>query len=205
VQSMDAVYALNGSAPLVLVPISQAVADTIPTGADVLGVAKLVKGASSPTVYFVDGTAQKVAIDSFALAAEFGVSGYSVVSDVSLAAYPAASAPLTLAVSCGGSSFVAGGGRLWPVSAGVASAAGLPVTSLQASTCAVLPKSAQAVSGALFYRVSSTGWIYSISGGEKHFVQSMDAVYALNGSAPLVLVPISQAVADTIPTGTPVS
>jgi hypothetical protein len=32
---MTSVYALNGSVPLVLVPISQASADTIPTGADV--------------------------------------------------------------------------------------------------------------------------------------------------------------------------
>jgi len=90
-------------------------------------------------------------------------------------------------------------------SSSVLSSSGLTVTTLEASTCGGLRKSATTVSGALFYRVSSTGWIYSISGGQKHFVQSMEAVYALNGSAPLVLVPVSQAVADTIPTGAPVS
>jgi hypothetical protein len=198
---MTSVYALNGSVPLVLVPISQASADTIPTGADVLTVTSLVKTASAVTVYFVDGTSSLIPITSFALAAEFGVSGYSVVDNSTLSVYTPVSAPLSLAVSCGGVSYVAGAGQLWPV----ASTGGLTVTSLASSTCAALPISRTSDTGALFYRVASSGYIYYISGGQKHFVHSMTSVYALNGSVPLVLVPISQASADTIPTGADVS
>ena len=199
--TMDAVYAANGSGPLVMVPVSQAAIDTIPTGADVLGVGRLVKSASASTVYLVDGASAKVPITTFAVPAELGVSGYSVVSDVSLDVYATAGEPLSLLVSCGAVTYAAGGGSLWPLSASTASAVGVPVTALDAATCAVLRMSGTTVSGGLLYRVPSTGWIYSIVGGQKRFLSTMDAVYAANGSGPLVMVPVSQAAIDTIPTG----
>ena len=198
VLSMDAVYALNGgSTALSLVTLSDATLAAIGGGADILTPAQLVKSASAPNIYLVDGATRKVPIDMFETAAEFGISGYSVVSDAALGGYTAAGAPLSITVNCSASIYVAGGGQLYRIASN--SSSGLPVTTLDAMTCALLPKSGATVSGALFLRSTATGAIYSVAGGTKTHLTTMASVYALNGGALPIMIPLSTPVLAKIP------
>lgn len=196
--SMDAVTGLNGGVMPVLVPMSDEALAGIPAGPALLAPTQLVKTAGSPVVYLIDGTTRKVPIDLFETAAEFGVTGYSVVPDAVLNPYLANSSILSIIVSCGGSAFfIAGGGRLWPLASG--SGIGLPTTALDSMTCASVPRSGQTVTGALFVRSPATGAIYIVSSGRKNHLTSMDAVIAANGGSQPVFVPLGTAVLAKIP------
>lgn len=196
--SMAAVTALNRGVTPVLVPMSDDALAGIPAGPELLGPTQLVKTAGSPVVYLIDGTTRKIPIDSFETAAEFGATGYSVVTDAVLNPYLANSSTLSIIVSCGGSAFfIAGGGRLWPLASG--SGIGLPTTALDSMTCASVPRSGQTVAGALFVRSPATGAIYIVSSGHKNHLTSMDAVLAANGGSQPVFVPLGTAVLAKIP------
>lgn len=189
------VLALNGGSMPVLVPMGEEVLATIPSAAPAaLPSARLVKSASSPAVALVDGT-RRIPIDSFEIAAEFGVTGYSVVGDEILRAYPPSTSSLTLTVTCGSERFVAGGGRIWPVT----SDPGLPTTALSSATCQALTRSGSSVGGRLFLRSPTSGAIYSITGGRKLPMVTMDQVYASNGGVLPTLVPVGDRVLATIP------
>jgi len=190
------VTAANGANPLVLIPATDATLTSIPTKAgspSPIAAAKLVKTALSSTVYFIDGPNRMLSVPSFALAAEFGVTGYTTVS--SLAGYTASGA-LTPVVTCAAQAYIASGGSLWTIP----SSLGLPSTALDAATCAALPVSPQVVTGAVFLRLAS-GEIFYVNAGVKQHVASMAKVNSLNGSGPLVLIPASTTVTGTMPTG----
>lgn len=196
--TMAQVNTLNGSNPLVWITESDSTLAGIPTRAAGLTPATLVKSASSPTVYFVNGTTGKVPLSSFAVSNEFGISGYSVAPDAPLDSYPTTGAPLSISVACGATRYIAGGGSLTAITA---PDAGLPTTVLDTAACAPLAKSSATVTGAVFLRVPANGYIYYISGGTKRFVTTMDKVNALNGTNPLVLIPSNDTVLASIPTG----
>lgn len=196
--TMAQVNSLNGSNPLVLVPASDATMAGIPTQADVLAPASLQKTAGNSTIYFIDGASRKIPLSSFALAGEFGIRTYATASDAALSAYTATSSALTISVTCSSVRYLAGGGSLVAVTS---ADPGLPSTSLDAATCAALPKSSQSISGAVFLRLPSTGSIYFVSNGVRQFVTTMDRVNALNGSNPLVFVATDQDVLNAIPAG----
>lgn len=194
-KTMAEVNALNGSKPLVFIPLSAAALDSIPSAPEVLPVTSLVKSASSPSIAFVDGTNSRIPIESFDVAAEFGVTTYSTASDATLANYPATTATLTTAVTCGSATYIAGGGKLYPST----TTGGLRTTPLATATCAAVPKATTSISGALFV-LAPNGFVYHVIGGKKQFMSSMAQVNQINGTAPLVLVPAKQGTLDLIPT-----
>ncbi|MFD3443681.1 S1 family peptidase [Microbacteriaceae bacterium 4G12] len=195
--TMSAVIALGGGAVPPFVSLSGGSLGAIPTGRELLGPGTLVKTAASPVVYLVDGLDRRVPIDSFALAAEFGATGYSTVPDAVLRSYVAASGSLSLAVTCRSSHYVAGGGSLWTLSA--RSSFGLRTTALRDSTCAALRTSPQAVAGALFVRNPETGAVYNVTDGRKTYLATMGDIYSRNGGALPVFVPVSPSVLTTLP------
>lgn len=208
-RTMDEVRALNGAFPLVYIPATTSTLNLIPTRAPAqaptpspapspstpLPVATLVKSASNPMMYLIDGATSKVPITSFAIAAELGVTGYSTVSDSALSRYSTASSSLNIAVMCGDASYIAGGGSLWTVP----NTAGLPTTTLDPATCAALEVSPQAVTGAVFLRQAS-GMIYLIVDGRKQAMRTMDEVRSLNGAFPLIYIPATASMLNLIPT-----
>lgn len=189
-------YSLNGSFPLVTIPASAETLASIPTSTVVLPVATLVKAPSNPAIYLIDGASTRVSIPSFALAAEFGITGYSTVTDSALNGYAASPSALSIAVTCGGVSYIAGAGKLWQVPA----THGLPTTTLDAATCAALAKSTQVTTGAVFMLQKSTGAIYYITGGEKVYMTSGADITAVNGANPAVYIPSTDATVSAIPT-----
>jgi hypothetical protein len=121
--------------------------------------------------------------------AQLGVTGYTTVGASDLNGF-ATTAPLGIVISCNGQNYLAGGGVLFAVP----SALGMASTTLTSATCALMNTSGQAVTGAAFLRLPSSGQIYYIAGGKKQLMTSMAKVYELNGSNPLVLIPTTQAV-----------
>ena len=195
--SMAAVYALNSGPMPTMVPLGAGSLNAIATGRPLLAPTQLVKTAGNAAVYMIDGLSRKIPIDLFETAVEFGISGYSVVPDATLNAYTAASADLSIVVTCGASYYVAGGGQLWTLAA--KSSFGLPTTALDPLTCTSIAKSPQVVSGALFVRSPSTGAIYLVSSGKKNYMATMAAVLSANGGTQPVFVPLSQPVLAEIP------
>jgi hypothetical protein len=196
-RTMAAVTALAGGTVPSFVSLSRTSLDGIPTGRELLGPGTLVKTASSPVVFLVDGLNRTVPIDSFATAAEFGATGYSTVPASVLDAYRAAPASLSLAVTCRSTHYLAGGGSLWALEA--RSSFGLRTSALEDGTCDALRTSPQSVADALFVRNTGTGAVYHVSGGRKTYLATMGDVYARNGGVLPVFVPLSAAALKTLP------
>jgi hypothetical protein len=197
---MAALLALNGGTVPAWVSMSSAALATIPTGPQLLGPTQLVKSATSPVVYMVDGLTKKVPLASFTTAAEFGVKGYSTYADSVLSPFTTASGSLSLVVSCGSQYFVAGSGMLWRLT--VNQGSGLPVTVLDPVTCAALAQAPSPITTTeLFLRSPTSGEIYVVRSGAKSFVSSMAALLALNGGTVPAWVSMSSAALATIPTG----
>lgn len=195
--SMAAVNNLNGGTSPVLLPESDATLAAIANSRELLAPGTLVKAASSPVIYLVDGLSKLVPIDYFETASEFGVNGFTVISDQVLNGYSRGSAVLSPMVTCGASYLMAGGGQLWPITR--ATNFGLPTTALDPFTCAILARSPQSIAGNLFVRSPVTGAIYQIASGRKTHLMSMDAVYSANGGTAPLYVPLSQTVLNVIP------
>jgi len=199
--TMSAVQQYSGGSAPVWAQTSAAVIAAIPAGPDLLGTGLLVKTSSVPTVYFIDGASTMIPITSFGIAAEFGSSGYRVFGDATLAAYTASTGPLTIAVTCGSDTYLAGGGSLWRIASG--DTGGLPTTAL-GTGCGDLPRSPTGVTGALFVRSSTSGSIYWIVDGQRRFVATGARLVEINGvGVPLVWVPLSDSTLQTIPLGPP--
>jgi len=199
--TMAAVYSINGSVPLVLVPAKRETLATIPTEVGTIPVASLAKSAADPSIYFIDGANKKVHLPSFALATALGIYSFATVSDATLAAYETSPTPLGVSIRCNSLSYIASGGSLWQVP----DTAGLPISDLSEPTCAALPKSPQVVAGANFLRDSGSGQIFYIANGMKSYVMTWAKVISLSGANPTVLIPSNASLLATIPTGPPSS
>ncbi len=198
IRSMSAVIALAGGTVPLFVPLSRTSLDGIPTARELLGPGTLVKTASSPKVYLVDGLDRKVPIDSFDLAAEFGAIGYTTVPSSVLRAYTSAPKNLSLAVTCRSKTYLAGGGALWNLASG--STFGLRATALDGRTCGAFRESAEPVGNALFVRNPATGAVYNVADGRRTYMATMADIYARNGGVLPVFVPISSPVLAKLPT-----
>ncbi|CAN5280198.1 hypothetical protein BH09ACT5_BH09ACT5_14310 [soil metagenome] len=198
--SMDAVLAKNGGTVPVWLTVSDAVLGRIPDGADILAPGTLVKSPNAAEVAFVDGS-RRIPIDLFETAYEFGASGYTVVPDATLAAYPSTGALLTVVVTCGADYYIAGGGTITRIATN--SSSGLPVTALDPTTCAVLTKSPNTVSGPLFVRSNTSGAIYYVTGGKKQHMTSGADIDAITGGAPTLFIPLRDPVLARIADAAP--
>ena len=186
------IVAVNGSSPRVHIPATPALLDSIPTQSVWPGA--LVKD-SAGSLYLIDGTTRKIPTTA-ATAAAYGLTSPGTITDVQAAAYPTATASLTIAVTCTGVPFIAGGGALYPVPAD----SGLPVTVLDPSTCAAIPKGASAPGAATFFISTGNQWIWYINGGTKRFMNGLAPILAVNGTSPRVHIPATPDVLNSIPT-----
>ena len=177
---------------------------SLPTGADVLPPAVLVKTASEPAVYVTDGLGGLVPLASFDTAVDMGIPlGLRTVTPEVVAGASVASAPLAQVVSCGkgGAYALAGSGGLSQVPAPMV--AGLPVTVLPASTCTVLPRVA-GMSRAVLVKGVTDPVIWSLdAAGAKHAIADGAALARVTSPDAPVWVTVSRGFLDSRPTGTP--
>ncbi len=186
--------ALSARSPPRFATVAPSFLASLPVGADAVYPGELVKSASSPTVYLVDGSATLFPITSFATASDMGLStSYSVVSDATIIG--ASGIPLTNLVSCAGAQYVAGSGRLWPLPSSAAGS--LPITAFSASLCGVVTRNTSTLDPALI-RSAVTGTIYTLAGATKTALTPSTLTLLLAGR-PLVYVNVNDAYLASVP------
>ncbi|WP_174776383.1 hypothetical protein [Cryobacterium sp. TMT1-66-1] len=199
IDSWSTVAALNGNRGPTIVKISRFAFNSLPRGAEMLAPGTLVKAASNPSVFLVDGLARKVAVDSFGITSELGIAGYTTPSDARLATYGTDTTPLKIVVKCGDAYFIGGHGKLWKLSS--PDGFGLAATALSTITCDVIPHSPIVVAGNFFVKDPAGSTVYQLSGGQKRPIESWGRLIALSGSTEPTIVTISGGPLATIPTG----
>jgi hypothetical protein len=197
ISSMEAVFALAGTSQPFYVPMSATALNRITTGKEALGPTLLVKSPSSPAVFFVDGLAAKIPVDSFAVPAEFGRTGYVTVSQGALDGYPTAPGPLRSNLTCAGATYLGGGGALWNVK----STNGLPTTPVDSLSCATLPRTGPAAQDEFFVKTAADSASYFVSNGTKRYVTSAGTIGALAPTGSFMFVTMSSAAIAAMPTG----
>jgi len=201
VPSMATLYAVtSGAAPLVA-QVPQASLDGMPLGTPVLAPGTLVKRSDSPTISLVDGLGSLVSLPSFAISDALGLTTFTTVAPEAVAGYTTAAAPLGSAVSCGTWRAIGSGGKLYPVSASVFDASGVPTTVLDPATCAAMPRVATTASGPVFLKAPSSPTIYLARGGQKLPVATMDRAWALAAGQPFLVATLSDETVAAMPTG----
>jgi hypothetical protein len=174
-------------------------AASIGNGLIVIMANSLVRAVGSKDVYLTLLGDRLLRIPSTALAGEFGATSLTVVPSSSVAANTKVGSTLTPVVSCGNSTLIAAGGKLYPVSG--TQFGGIKTTMLGSGECGAMPRAKTTVSAPLFLQPQGAAEIYFVSGGTLRHVQSPADLVALNGSRPLQVLPWSQATVKWFGTG----
>jgi hypothetical protein len=186
-------------------PNYAAVADSflasLPVGPQPVSPGQLIKSASSSTIYLVDGWGRLLPISAFDFVSSMGLStAFSTVSDATISARTVASSPLSSIVSCSGTDYVAGSGKLTPVASGLVGS--LLVTVLDPTTCAAAPQGSPTITTALFVKSASAPTIYEVnSSGQKVAMPSFAAMQALWGSGSPAFFTVAASFVAGLPTG----
>jgi hypothetical protein len=177
----DLVALAGGSATPPILTVDQRIADLIPQGPLLVGPGSMVVSARSATVYFVNGPAELIPVSSFAVTGELGSTRLLRVDDAVVDAYTVRPGAITPVVDCAGTRYLGLGGKLYRIGADAAAHyPALPVTVLDASTCAALPKAATDLSR--FLR-GADGTIYYVANGVKRPITSYAAYLGVGGTS----------------------
>jgi len=154
--------------------------------------------APGGALYLVDGPRRLVPVPSAAVAAEFTARPILDQTAAAIAGYTIdTAAVLGIAVSCGATFALAGGGQLWRLP-GTATG-GLPVTALDPATCATVPRSPSPVGERILLRSATSGTVFLLDSGKKHRLSNAAAVRAFGGAQPTTVplaVPTLATIAD---------
>ena len=172
----------------------------VPAGKDLnagLASGSLVKSASSPKVYLVDGTSLR-ALSTFGISIGLGFgASFETVSEATIGSYGTPGVLNSLGVKCGPDFSIGIGGKVAPIlDAGLVTAFGRTHAELSAATCAVIPKTTVPMTA--FIR-SDSGKIFWVDGGKKHPIDSWAALARLGGTDKWIQVGVD--LLDAIPTG----
>lgn len=175
----DDLASIAGSQTPQIATVPQSTVDAIPAAGKAVPSGRLVKTASRPEIYLVDGLTT-IHLESFVEAEQIGVTDWRLVDTATLNGLKKSSAPLSSVVTCAAKPFVGQQGVLIPRAPAAADPALLPVTPLSAAACAQLRTSSQkARTGPVFVKGSSST-VYSVSASGKKAVPTWDALIALN-------------------------
>lgn len=165
-------------------------------GTALLAPGSLVRTASSAAVYLIDGIGSRVPVSSFAYTDALGITGTAIVDDATLAAYAVAQPNLGSGVTCNGQRYVAAGGAIHKVPAGLEALYPVTFSSLSAITCARLVVGSDA---GKFVRTPN-GTIYLLDAGTKRGISSMARFAELGGTSGAWL-DVPYVLSDIIPAG----
>jgi hypothetical protein len=197
ISSWDTLLSLTspGTSP-VISTVPSSVIDLLPQGPVALGAGTLARSPNNATIYLINGLTNRIPISSFDMSAEAGITGFSVVSDAYLAAYPLATAALGYGVTCAAKNYVSAAGSIHEVTAALASLYPVNYASLDAYTCARLTVGSVATH---FIRTSN-GSIYQLVAGQRLPIGSMARYQELGGPSEGYLS-VSNGFAAAIPVG----
>ncbi len=196
VQSMDIWNALLAGAVPYAASMDSSAASGVPRGPDALPANALVRERDKAEVYLVGGGSSIIYVPSLDLARDFGASTSYVVNPGSLKGWTKTAKGLSVAISCGSTTYVPSGGSAVAVSkladTGVAAAA------LPAASCSALKIAKASQSAPLFVSVTGSGAAYRITKGKLQHVLSYDELTRLNGNRALTLLSWSAGTADRL-------
>ncbi|WP_395243738.1 hypothetical protein ACGGZK_16660 [Agromyces sp. MMS24-K17] len=195
------VTALNARVSPHVVAIPDARLASFRTGAPVLGPGSLVKSALSPQIFLVDGTAARIPVGSFDVAAELGSRGWTTEVDSTLASYPVRAGILSTILDCAGATYIGGNGQLTRLTQ--AASSGLQITAADPMTCGALPRNGLTQDGPLFAKSALAPDVYMISGGVARPIDAMDTLIVLNANRSPVIVTMGVPALSAIPRGAP--
>ncbi len=185
VSGWDALLALTPSGSPTITTLDQSLIDLTAKGPVALTSGSLVRSPQNATVYLVNGVTNRVPFSSFDFPLAAGFTSFTYTTEERLQAYPPASQLLGYGLTCGTTSYIAGGGAVHVVSADLAPLYPFTYVALDGFTCAKLTVGAPATS---FIRVDS-GTIYKLSGGQKLPVLSMSRFAEISSGATWTNVP----------------
>lgn len=195
----DLVRINGGDGNPAVATIGAATAGLLPAGPTQVAPGTLVVAPDSGTVYLADGLDSRVTVGSFAVTNELGATRLISLGSADVARYALAPGVLSTAVQCGSSTYLGLGGVLMTMPNALVPVYGLPVTTLDPSTCAALPHSTQVLDK--FLRTSD-GTIYAMDSGRKRPIRSYATFLAMGGTA-ATTVSVSDFTASRFPTGDP--
>lgn len=180
---------------LTLTSVPPAVVTALKKGPKVLPAASLVRTATHPQIYYIDGLTQALRVSSFDITSAAGVSGFYTVSDADLAGYPKSPDYFSYGIRCEGTAYVAAGGTIHKIA--TADEALWPITfvALDNYSCATFVKG---VDMGPFIRAPHGG-VYLLEGGVKKPISPWSRWIELSGGA--TWVNVDSRLSAAIPTG----
>ncbi|WP_426517963.1 carboxypeptidase regulatory-like domain-containing protein [Diaminobutyricibacter sp. McL0618] len=198
--SMATVAKLSAPDPARYLTASDAFLATLPNGIDLVTAGLLVKPPTSTSVYVVDGGGGLIPLRSFTTATDLGLSShYVTVTAATMKTLSVAPAALNNLVSCAGADYIGGAGKLWSIDPSAVGS--LAVSSLPASLCTVLPKSADALGTAVFIKAATSATVYTLEGGVKHPVSAWATLVRLAAGKPVTVLSLDAGFVARIPLG----
>jgi hypothetical protein len=199
VPSLDILTGLQSGVTSTVLTVRPAYLTSIPQGAPMLAPGRLVKGASSASIYLFDKT-RLVPLSSFGPATDAGIPGtYTTVASADLAALPVAAASLRNVITCLGQTWIAASGQLWRVDPAVVS--GLASTALDDATCTAIRRSTTVLGDKVFLKSASSAAVYQLVDGVKRPILTMATVTRLSAPNPAVIISADNGFVSSIPTG----
>lgn len=156
----------------------------LPKGTDFVPDGTLVRTASSPSVFVIDGQ-RRVRVLSMAVPRGIGFGPIATVSDAVLSGYATRNGSLSWAVTCGGQPAIGIAGQLRPLSPERVTRYGLPRTALTDATCAGLTTGGPMTD---FIRVDGRS-IFKVEAGTLRQVMSLSRWSQIRGNQTFVDVP----------------
>ena len=157
----------------------------IPLGADYVPPALVIRSATSPDAYVVDGDSRLIYVASYDTTSQLGLNAIArVLSDATVGSFPKVALPISRAVMCASKEYIGVDGSLRLLSSAGAVSYGLTTpTALDSTTCAALKISTAPLS--TFVRDPS-GAVYFMTAGTRRYVPSANVLSALGGSGSTV-------------------
>jgi len=195
-------YSLKQGVPATIWTVPDGVLATVPTGANLtvnLESGQLVKSASSPRVYLVDGT-RLLSLSAFGISMGLGFgAAYKTEDESTINAYEKSQWIDSLGVKCGPDFYAGTGDRSTPIyDPALVTALGLDHLALSPQTCAVMPKSGTPLT---YFLRGGDGKIYWLDAGTKRPINSWAELVRLGGVDNWVQV--SGDLLSEVPTGPP--
>jgi len=165
---------------------------SIPTGNIIVGAGRMVKTASSGTVYMTDGYDKIITMTSFGPTVDMGIIPYvRTISDEILSRYTVDTSGLSSYVSCNGVNYIGLSGILYQLTI-----SGLTARVLQPQSCNVLTKQTTPPR----FLLAPNGTIHELKLGVLHPISSWSTYLALSSGGGS-MVSVSYATASLLPSG----
>lgn len=189
VTGLDVLIGLNGGAFPSITSTPPEFINSKSTGSPLLSPGRLYKGPNSPQIFLINGSSEKIPVDSFDVSVSLGFgSQWRQIQTELLDGYPTAQLPLSNLIECDGQTYVGSMGSI--VRLQQPQNVGGPISKIDRSACSVLPRSAQAIEHSLLVRDPNRSEIYLVQGGKRHHVLTGSALAGFfpDGNARVLLV-----------------